>query len=261
MKERNTIGRRALLPALMISLLFTAASCDALERDAENSHAVPESIATKVSSEAAAKQFVAASKPRATGEVPAVIVIDSIRWHERVMDDRGLLYRIAIDHGDRVDTLPVLTKTVPAISGGRLGGISYDLEGFAVNMFLYEVPGRWFASHPLPTDLHVVMTLYAFNDDYTLFAYRALNQGGGLIAKVVRWPGYEIEYEGFPIEGFPSDVEYDEISWADSTFTFEFRIEDESVSPDSVWVFARTVYDTRTRTAVVDTIRMTPPQH
>jgi hypothetical protein len=197
---------------------------------------------------------------------PSVVIVDSVEWDSDISG--GVLYRIAVRHGSYADTLPVLTSTIPRLTGNRIGGISYDRDAIPVGGFLYTVAERKFSRLPLPANS---LEPFAFDPNYTILA---LSESASRMKTIQRRPGQSLEvelvewpteaptviewptaarlYHGPPVERYESDVTYSSVEWRDSTFVFLNRLLTDSPKD---FRYQRTIFNVRTRKAVVDTVR------
>ena len=134
---------------------------------------------------------------------------------------------VVIKVNSRPDTIPhVLSSLRPVVSpDGVVHGIGMTREGEATKGYDFDACNRKLKVFPLPADLNGYFHKIAFSSDARFFAYVAHAKSGVTRGVVRSWPTMESALEAAPSEGYPSDVETDDVRWiADHHVRISYRI-------------------------------------
>ena len=138
---------------------------------------------------------------------------------------------VVIKLHNTTDTVPgVLTSLRPVISpDGRMHGIVMTAQGEAINGFEFDPCIQKMTLYPLPSDLNGNFHEIAISPDARFIAYVAHAKSGETHGVVRSWPQMQAVYEASPSQGYPSDVNSDEVQWiAKNRFRISYRVESGS---------------------------------
>ena len=200
----------------------------------------------------------ACGPPPTPGPVPApaprVQLVDSVAWEDEA--DEGVLWRVEIRDGARVDTIPgVLTADRPLLLGGaRLLGFAAGDSG--ITAFEYDLGTRTVKRDSLPRDLHPFFSAPAFSPDGRHIAYVVVpgDETGYAVSRT--WPGLELVWRSAAVRVPATDAAGgNQVRWL-SPDTAEVVVE-TGYSTDEAWYHV--VGSVRRRAVVsADTLRARP---
>jgi hypothetical protein len=162
---------------------------------------------------------------------PLVDLVDPVACDEC---HRGDLWRVEVNYGSRVDTVPdVLTVEPPLLVGGtRLLGFRHGAD--VADAFEYDLRTRAVKRHSLPGDLHPFFSAPAFSPDGRHLAYVVVPGDGTGYAIARTWPGLALVWRSAAVVVPATDAAGGNMVRWRSADTAEVVIE-TGLATDSAW--------------------------
>ncbi|HYJ79622.1 MAG TPA: hypothetical protein VEW03_08490 [Longimicrobiaceae bacterium] len=194
-----------------------------------------------------------AVRPATSPGSSPVRLVDSIPWSSDMSE--GVLHRIEVRYGSRVDTIPrVHTYELPLLaSNGRIIGFAYQQDQ-VTSAFEYHPRSRELRVRALPPDLNPVFSAPALAPDGRHLAYVVIPGDGTGWAMVRTWPRLGLVVQSAPVQVPATDSPGNLVRWL-SQDAFEVYVE-TGYATDEAWLRVRG--SVRRRSASADTVHVLP---